>query len=131
MKLILKIIGVLFGLYCLYFLSVMGQICLIEGKHLLYPYIDTHFAKNYSPEKFKKIKFGMNLNDVLNLIGEPINKRDGEIFDSNIVYDYTADGKAMEIEKNNFYYDFAWYRSSVGFDSEGIVVYINKGWSYD
>lgn len=120
-------LGVLTFVYCL------GRLTMMEGKHLIKPYIDTHFAKNYSPEKFDKIKLGMKKSEVIKLIGEPLYM--GEGYDDTLVtnYYYTADGKLLGKIKSGEqrYDDFAWYRSTVGIDTTETVVFIDKGWSYD
>ena len=115
-------------------LIFFGQVPLIEGKHLLNKYIDTEFAKSYSPEKFEQIEIGMKLDQVINLIGEPLYKGNGYKDTLNTNYYYTGDGKLLHKTKDNGqngYDDFAWYRSTIEVNSENIVVYIDKGWSYD
>ncbi|MBF9140144.1 hypothetical protein [Hymenobacter properus] len=50
------------------------------------------------------------------------------------LWEYTNDGKlytTARLAGSNNWNDFAWYRSSVSLDSAGIVISIDKGWSYD
>src|SRR5690606_16119985 len=99
---------------------------LIEGKHIINPYIDTNFSELYHPKKFDKIKIGMSKNEVTTIIGNPLSI-------SGNTYYFTDDGKAFSKRKfsESGYFDYAWYRSNVTFDSLGKVIYIDKGWSYD
>ncbi len=133
MKLALKILsafGLVGTLIITYFL---GTAPLIEGKHLIKPYIDTHFADNYSPEKFDQIELGMRKSEVIKLIGEPLYNGVG-YFDSLVTnYHYTGDGKLLSKREpgEQKYDDFAWYRSTIGFDATETVVYLDKGWSHD
>jgi hypothetical protein len=132
---ILKVLLSVVILTLLVFMFFVGKFTMSEGKHLIDPYIDTHFAPDYSPDKFDKIKTGMTLGEVKSIIGEPL------YFDTvynnaskKIKYVYTGDGKLlnkMREQGKRYYYDCAWYRSYVLFDENNIVVEINKGWSYD
>jgi hypothetical protein len=131
---ILKILSII----CLTFLSVitflLGQVPLLEGKHLLDPYIDTQFAKNYSPEKFDDIKIGMTINEAIEVIGEPLYKGQGYKDSLNTNYHYTGDGKLLNSTKDkgqSGYDDFAWYHSTLEVDRNSKIVYIYKGWSHD
>ena len=133
-RIILKILSILGLSFLTVVLFVFGQIPLIEGKHLLNKYIDTEFAENYSPEKFEQIKIGMKLDQVIDLIGEPLYTGNGYKDTLNRNYYYTGDGKLLNKTKDNGqkgYDDFAWYRSTIEVNSENIVVNIDKGWSHD
>ena len=138
LKVLISTISVVVILYLLYVTFIFGW--LGERKHLIDPYIDTHFATDYSPEKFDKIKIGMTVDEVESLIGKPFYTCIPPIFyhiaddSTKIEYNYTGDGKLlnkMREQGKRYYYDCAWYRSLVIFDTNNIVVGINKGWSYD
>ncbi|MDL2309296.1 hypothetical protein LJC53_06910 [Bacteroidales bacterium OttesenSCG-928-C03] len=135
LKVLVAVIVILFLLYHAFIFGWLG-----ERKHLISPYIDTQFAPNYSPKKFDKIKVGMMLNEVESIIGKPFHARIPPMsyhIDNDSTkneYDYTGDGKLldkMQEQGKRYYYDCAWYRSLVIFDTNNIVVEINKGWNYD
>jgi outer membrane protein assembly factor BamE (lipoprotein component of BamABCDE complex) len=133
-KRILKILSGIGLAFLIAIIFIFGQIPLVEGKHFFKPYIDTQFAKDYSPEKFELIKIGMTEDSVINIIGQPLYKGNGYKDELNTNFHYTGDGKLLSSTKDdgqNGYDDYAWYRSSVEFNSENIVVSTNKGWSYD
>ncbi|HEX4886823.1 MAG TPA: hypothetical protein VFV37_02150 [Luteibaculaceae bacterium] len=116
------------------FTFFIGQVPLIEGKHLLKPYIDTEFAKDYSPEKFDKIKIGMTINEAIKIVGEPLYKGQGYNDPLNTNYYFTGDGKLLNSKKDkgqSGYEDFAWYRSTLEVDRNNKINYIDKGWSHD
>ena len=101
---------------------------------MLKPYIDTEFAKDYSPEKFDKIKIGMTIDEAIKIIGEPLHKGQGYSDTLNTNYYYTGDGKLLHSKKDNghiVYEDFAWYRSTLDVDSNNKIIGIDKGWSHD
>lgn len=132
MKLLIQILTSLTLAAVLFFSFIIGGAPLMEGKHPINPYIDTYFAENYSPEKFDLIKLGMKRIQVVKLIGKPLHIGSGYYDSIPINYHYTGDGKLHKT--NDTYkpgYDFAWYRSTIGFNDTGLVVYIDKGWSYD
>lgn len=129
-----KILSVLLVSILLILTFLMGKITLSEGKHLLDPYIDTYFAEDYTPEKFNLIKSGMTFDEVKMIIGAPLYKSPESNNTTHMNYYYTADGKllgkAKEHERQD-YGDCAWYRSTVTFDTNNVVVEIDKGWSFD
>lgn len=124
MKNILKALSALGLLGILSFSLQLGRAPLMEGKHMVEPYIDTYFAENYSPEKFDQIELGMTKEEVIEIIGAPLWTGSGYFDSLTTNYHYTGDGKLSND-------DFAWYRSTVGFDTTERVVYLDKGWSYD
>jgi len=133
MKTTLKVLSSAGLIGTLLFAFFLGTVPLIEGKHLIKPYIDTHFAEDYSPEKFDQIELGMTKNEVIKIIGKPLYTGSG-YYDSLITnYHYTGDGKLLSKRKpgEQKYDDFAWYRSTIGFDTTETVVYLDKGWSHD
>jgi hypothetical protein len=103
---------------------VLGGAILVEGRHFLDPYIDTEFAKDYTPEKFDQIRLGMTIEDAIQIIGEPLSKWRDHGGDLHTDYDYTTDGKLSEG-------DCAWYLSSLKVDSTHTIIDINTGWIYD
>lgn len=103
----------------------------MESKNPFFPYIDTEFAPNYTPEKFDLITENFTYDEVIQLLGEPLFESKDQ--KGNIIeIDYTNDGKIL-YTKNPLVIvkDFAWYRSYIRFDSNGKIIEINKGWSYD
>ena len=115
----------------MYFIFLFGGISMMEGKNLIFPYIDTEFASNYSPEKFDLITEDFSYNEVIQLVGKPLSEKK-DSFGNIIEVNYTNDGKTTY--KNNPFVlvgDFAWYRSYIRFDSNGKIIEINSGWSYD
>lgn len=121
-KKILKMFSVLGLSFLTVALFLIGQFPLIEGKYFLDKYIDTRFAKDYKPEKFEQVKVGMEIDDVFNLVGQPLYTYN---FGSNTKYQYTGDGKLGNDG------DFAWYLSTVEVNFENIVVNIEKNWLYN
>ncbi len=133
-KIILKTLSAIGIVFLIVVLFGFGQMPLIEGKHFFNKYIDTEFAENYTPEKFEQIKTGMQLEDIIGLIGKPLQKKKNHKDGTYIKYYYTSDGKLLHDAKKkgrSDYGDFAWYRSAITLNSENIVVAIDKGWSYD
>lgn len=108
----------------------------IEGYVFFDPYIDTWFAPGYRPELERRIHLGQTMQEVLDILGDPLgrhqmnNKDDG----STIFY-YTNDGghdRYIGIDhRDPRHKDFAWHRFGVVFDSTCTVVGIDDGWSYD
>ena len=134
MKIIFKILSAICIAFFVVITFMFGQFPLMEGRHLIYPYIDTQFSKSYSPEKFEKIKIGMTIDEAYMIIGKPLHKRQGYIDTLNVCYDYTDDGKFKLLHPTKDYYDFkdfAWYRSTLEVDTANKIVHIDKGWSYD
>lgn len=131
---ILKIISTFFIAFLVAITFFLGRVPLIEGKHLLDPYIDTQFAKNYSPEKFATITVGMSITEVIVIVGEPLYKEHSYTDTLLTNYCYTNDGKLLHstsFQSLNSYNDFAWYRSTLQIDRTNRVISIDKGWSYD
>ena len=127
---VLKTVSIICIIFLLVITFSLGRVSLMEGKHIIDPYIDTEFAKNYSPEKFEKIKIGMTIDEACKIIGEPLYKEQGYID----TYYYTGDGKLLHLPKYNGQsgYDFAWYRSTLKVSiTTNKIIYIDKGWSYD
>ena len=131
---VLKLLSTICLITLIVFTFFIGRIQLIEGKHIIDPYIDTVFAEIYSPRKFEKIKIGMTIEEAIKIIGEPLYKGQGYKDTLNTNYYYTDDGKLLHLTKDNGrngYDDFAWYRSTLEVDSLNNIIYIDKGWSHD
>ena len=133
MKAIMKILSIIGIGFLMYLSFVFGQIQLIEGKHIVYPYLDTKFANKYTPEDFNKIKIGMTIEEVKEIIGEPLYTGNGYENQSNLNLHYTGDGKLLSKRNSTkgAYSDLAWYRSSLEMDKNKKVISIDKGWSFD
>ena len=103
----------------------------MEGYNIFNPYIDTKFAENYSPNKFDLITNDFTKDEVLKLIGKPLNTYEDD-FDKQTEFIYTGDGFLSDKSNRKYFInDFAWYRSSIYFDGKGKIIRIDKGWSYD
>lgn len=103
----------------------------MEGYNIFEPYIDTEFGENYTPEKFEQITEAFTKEEVLKTVGNPlfIHK---DTLTGKMEFTYTNDGFLRRKSNRNYDIgDFAWYRSSVHFDSIGKITWIDKGWSYD
>lgn len=114
---------------CLVF--IMGGFSLMEGYNIFEPYIDTEFSENYTPEKFGQISLLDSEETVLQAIGQPLVIHE-DTLTKEIQYVYTNDGNLKRISQiKHDIADFAWYRSTIIFDSTGKIIRIDKGWSYD
>lgn len=133
MKAILKelsdLFAILFGLYIIWSVLLLGLFGVGESYYFLDPYIDTRFAPDYTPEKFDTIEIGMHISDVRTLIGEPLSKY---VNDETkiVIYYYTGDGTTYSEKYKGYGNFFAWYRSIITLDSSGCVISLDKGWSY-
>ncbi len=128
-----KFISIILLIPMCFFLFTIGQIPLMEGYNVFFPYIDTKFGEGYTPEKFDKIKLNDSKEHVLSTLGNPL-----FIFKDTInnlpirSYHYTNDGYFMNSNgQTNFVNDFAWYRSNLTINNKNKVIYIDYGWSYD
>lgn len=117
-------------LLCFVFFLGLGSTS--ESYCWLKPYIDTKFAKDYTPEKFELIKLGMKEETVKTLVGEPIGTYEQINFPQKEVY-YTQDGFLFEKadKKGIEGADFAWYMSTITYNENKEVIKIDKGWSFD
>lgn len=131
MKVLFKIVTLVLLLPIMWIVYIMGGVSLIEGYNIFDPYIDTEFAENYTPERFDAIDLDFTKEEVNQTVGQPLSISHDTV--RNIVkLNYTNDGHLRR--KNNHHYmvnDYAWYRSTVEFDTAGRIVRIDKGWSYD
>lgn len=92
----------------------------MESYFPLYPGIGTTFAPDYSEEGFNQIRVGMNRDEVLAFIGEPLKTAPG--VNSEHWY-YSEDGGAFG--------DFAWLYRSVAIHDDGTVVEVGRAIHYD
>lgn len=127
MKVILKILAAILLATLVISNFFFGGINIIEGKNLFFPYSDTEFAPNYTLKKFDLIKKGQRIEEVEKILGKPLFEYKDSIINS-IEYVYTSDGKLKKNNKDGY---FAWYRSTIYFDSMNKVSKIDKGWSFD
>ncbi len=131
MKTVYKILSLILLIPTIYILFTFGGFSLLEGKNIIEPYIDTEFGEDYTPKKFDLISKNFTKEDVIKTVGQPLFiSKDTLSFETE--YAYTNDGFLRRKRNRNYYVgDFAWYRSSVFFDSDEKIVRIDKGWSYD
>jgi outer membrane protein assembly factor BamE (lipoprotein component of BamABCDE complex) len=129
MKLLYKILSLIIIAPILILVFNIGAVSLIEGYNVFSPYIDTEFAENYTPEKFDLIQMDLNKEDVLKILGEPLQKN---TWKNETVFHYTLD--AFLSRRSDYKYlirDFAWYRSNIYFNTDGEITKIDKGWTYN
>lgn len=131
MKTVYRILTLTLIIPTIFILFMLGGISLIEGYNIFEPYIDTEFGENYTPEKFDLINEEFTKDDVLKTLGEPLFIRK-DTLKNETQFIFTSDGFLKQKNKRKYVIgDFAWYRSSVYFDSIGKIIRIDKGWSYD
>jgi hypothetical protein len=131
MKTVYKISAVILLIPTVCILFILGRISLIEGYNVFEPYIDTEFGENYTPEKFGLINKEFTEEEVLKTVGKPLFIH-RDTLTGEIELTYTNDGFLRRKSNRNYDIgDFAWYHSSIHFDSVGRITRIEKGWSYD
>ncbi len=128
-----KTLSTLLLLFIIYILFDIGQAPLIEGYNLFFPYIDTEFGKEYTPDKFDQIKLYDSKEHVLLTLGSPLYTFKDTVNNVQISkFTYTNDGYFKQSNKIIYSVgDFAWYRSNITFNNKDQVIYIDKGWSFD
>lgn len=138
MHVLIRMLAGALGLAMLWPVAVLCMIIFgVESYNPIFPYADTEMRPGYTPEKFEKIHRGMSLADAEALLGQPLYKRSGFQDDSTLYeYNYTSDGELRrrcerELGEVPIVSDMAWYRSSIGYDSAGVIRRLDKGWSYD
>ena len=104
--------GILLGFICLMTFAV-GHISFMEDYFYFSPYADTYVSKDFTEEKFNKIRVGYSEDEVLQIIGEPLSVT------QNNLWHYTADGKCKKD-------DFAWMEYGIQFDNNGKVLKVLK-----
>ena len=101
----------------------------VEQKNFLFPYIDTHFAKNFSIEKWDVVRVGMSKDTVLKILGSPL-------LESTIpLTSYRPNGTALEMHYSGDgawkYADYAWKSFDLFFDDTNRLIAKSSEWSYD
>lgn len=131
MKIVYRILTMILLVPTVFVLFMLGGISLMEGYNIFEPYIDTEFGENYTPEKFDLITKEFTKEEVIKTVGQPLfTYKDTLTNETQLTY--TNDGFLKRKSNRNYdISDFAWYRSSVYFNSTGKIVRIDKGWSYD
>lgn len=107
-----EIILVLFSLLMAYAQFVNG----FETLCIYNPLIDTEYSESFNPYNIPKLKIGMSRDEVMALVGAPLEER------SNRMY-YTYDGKCSSG-------DFAWYELCLELEA-GELVGITSHWMFD
>jgi outer membrane protein assembly factor BamE (lipoprotein component of BamABCDE complex) len=131
MKAIYRILTLILLIPTIFILFMLGGVSLMEGYNIFEPYIDTEFGENYTPEKFDLINKDFTKEDVLKTVGQPLFIHN-DTLTNETQFTYTNDGFLRRKSNRNYDIgDFAWYRSSIYFDSTGKINRIDKGWSYD
>ena len=92
-----------------------------ENYCFFYPEIDTRFSSYFSKSDLLKVSAGMNLEEVKNLLGEPLGKKSYP--DGKVEWSYSGDGKA-------WFGDWAWYDYDVNFMND-VVISVSKEIRYD
>ncbi len=122
----LKMLSVIFSIPVLAIAFGAGILILGEGYSILFPGIDTRYAKEFSQDKFDKVDVGIDTNQVYQLIGKPFGDP-YHWFDPYVkgyVWNYTDDGGCS-------CYDFAWLNKYVVIGKNGKVVMKGEVVSYD
>lgn len=132
LKIITKSISLGLASFVIFLLFLAGGFLLSEGYNLLNPYADTEFAQNYSPEKFRQVKEGMKMPEILKLTGEPLNSS-YDTARGMIYHSYTRDGwlRRQPGFSLSLCGDLAWYGSSVEYGPDSTAVKVYSGWYYD
>lgn len=118
----LVLIGVLGGIWLSLFSGA-------EGKHFLFPHIDTHFSKDFKIEKWEKIRIGMSMDTVKQFLGEPLSSSMAKQSPfrppcATFEMHYSGDGASK-------FADFAWQSFDIFFDEHNKVVSKSSEWFYD
>ena len=108
----------------------IGLLSASESYNPYDPYADTEFGQSYSPEKFERVKVGMAIGQVREIVGKPLFQFRHA---ATMQYHYTNDGYLRRRTDKKFALvgDLAWYRSTVTFNVDSVAIGIDSGWSYD
>lgn len=125
MKKVFIILTCLIGSVFLFFNLFWG----LESKNFLFPHIDTHFSKDFSFDKWDRVRRGMTKDTVLQILGEPLgttNEKQSPFRPSCATYEmcYSGDGAWQ-------YSDFAWESFYIYLDSSNIVIAKSREWMFD
>ncbi len=132
LKIITKSISLGLGSFLVTLLFLAGGFSLSEGYNMLNPYADTEFAKDYTPEKFIRVKEGMKMSEIEKITGEPLNSS----YDTArglIYHSFTRDGwiRRQPGFSLSLCGDLAWYGSSVEYGRDSVALKVYSGWYYD
>jgi hypothetical protein len=126
----IKAFSIIAGIFIIALSFLLGGVTLGESYNFINPYADTEFAKDYSPEKFKNIRPGMHLQEVISITGEPLSS-DFDTTRGLLYHSYTRDGYLLRKNSFSLCKDLAWYGSSVEYNKDSIAVIVYSGWYYD
>lgn len=107
-------------------LSVVGLYRYLgaEQYFFVWPSIDTRYSKDYNEEKFNQITVGMSIDDVEELIGQPLRIYHHGWNNSNeMTYSYSSDNRFK-------FADFAWLGREIVFKDDKVIE-IRKEIYYD
>lgn len=99
-----------------------------ENLNPLYPHIDTGFSKDFSYKNWWLIKSKMSKEEVIKLIGEPLQN-----FSTPIAGSPPNSALAMLYSEDGAWCcsDFAWEMYVVYLDKDMKVIHAYSGWRYD
>jgi hypothetical protein len=108
--------------------GIWAASCAPESKFIVYPLDDTCFARGFDADRFRELRPGMSPEEVLELAGAPLFKRDGwwgyQLQSSpSAIWSYSGDNCS-------WFADHAWLAFEVGF-RDGRVVSVSRKWRYD
>jgi hypothetical protein len=129
---VLKALSLVTGSFIIVLMFFAGGFILGESYSMVDPFADTEMAPDYTPEKFKLVKEGMHMSEVIRLVGEPINK-DYDTLQSLTGNYYTRDGYLMKRtdKRLSLLRDIAWFGSEVRYNKDSIAVKVYSRWYYD
>lgn len=87
------------------------------------PLEDTVHTASFNPKNIPLLKVGQTKNEVIALIGEPLNGKYADLEETN-TFKYTSDAAS-------FWADFGWYELSVKFGADGRLEEITSRWMND
>jgi hypothetical protein len=99
----------------------------VGQKNLLYPYIDTKFAKDFSLKKWKKIEKGMSQSEVTALLGKPLVQSD-VMSKKSLFSPEKAFFEMQYTDDNAWISDYAWCVFTVYLDSTKNVILKESRW---
>jgi hypothetical protein len=114
-----------FGLLFLCFNLFLG----FENKNFLFPHIDTRFPKDFSFDKWDRVRRDMTKDTVIQILGKPLAERKEKFSPFRppcAAYEmcYSSDGAWG-------YTDFAWESFYIFLDSNNVVIAKSREWMHD
>jgi hypothetical protein len=101
----------------------------VENKNVLFPHIDTRFSKDFSFDKWDRIRRGMTKDTVLQILGEPLS------ITSEKQSPFRPPCAASEMSYSGdgawHYADFAWESLYIYMDSNNVVIAKSREWMFD